>query len=146
MDTKPGTDLSLANLIRDLRDETTTLFRQELALARTELTEKASSATRNLAYFAIGGLIAYAGLLVLLFGVSDAIVVALVKAGINEQVAFWVGPVATGLVLAILGYVFIAKAKRALAHEGIAPKKTIESLKQDKEWVQHRFHKHETAI
>jgi hypothetical protein len=57
---------SMVELLKELRDETVTLMRQEVALAKVELSEKAVRYGRNIAYLAIGGLILYAGLLFLL--------------------------------------------------------------------------------
>src|SRR5205085_8954638 len=56
----------LRALIGDLSREIATLARQEVALAKAELSEKAAVAARNAMYIAIGGLVAYAGFLVLL--------------------------------------------------------------------------------
>jgi hypothetical protein len=154
--TRPGTyadpqtqahDHSLATLIRELRDETTTLMRQEIELAKTEMSEKSSRLARNATYIAIGGLIAYAGMVVLLLAVRDLLFLAMANAGVDAEVALWVAPLVVGILVGVIGWAMISKGKKALAHEGLAPEKTMASLREDKDWAKHKFqHKHETAI
>ena len=57
---------SLIGLFSDLWRETSALFRAEAELAKAELSEKVSQATAGVTSLAIGGLVAFAGLLVLL--------------------------------------------------------------------------------
>jgi hypothetical protein len=131
-------DDSLPALIRELRDETTTLLRQEVQLAKAEMSEKASRLTRNAMYLVLGGMIAYAGLVVLLIAARDLLFVALSNNGVAAETALWVAPLIVGVLIGIIGWAMVAKGKRALAHEGIAPEKTIESLREDKNWLQQR--------
>ena len=63
---------SITSLLRDLRDDTTTLLRQEVALAKTEMKENVSRATSHALHIAIGGFVAYAGIIVLLIGIGRA--------------------------------------------------------------------------
>ena len=57
---------SIPNLVRELRDETTPLLRQEVALAKSEMKENVSRMGGHAAQIAIGGFVAYAGIIVLL--------------------------------------------------------------------------------
>ena len=50
---------SIPSLLRDLRDETTTLLRQEVALAKTELKENVSRMGSHAAQIAVGGFVAF---------------------------------------------------------------------------------------
>jgi len=135
----PGTDHSLASLIRELRDESTTLLRQEVALAKTEMAEKAAMIGRNSIYLAIGGLVAYAGLIFILVSVMRLIWLGLLRAGLTDSVAQWLAPAIVGLIVAGIGYGLIQKAKSTLSRESITPTKTIQSLKEDKQWTQEKF-------
>src|SRR3954465_1904110 len=100
----PSSDNSLASLIRELRDESTTLLRQEVALAKTEMTEKATVLGRNATYLAVGGLVAYAGLVFILLSLTELLSVALVKVGLSTTVASWLAPGIIGLAIAGVGY------------------------------------------
>ena len=56
---------SIGDLFADLTRELTTLVRQEMALATTELGHKATRVGRHLGFLALGGAVAYAGFLAL---------------------------------------------------------------------------------
>jgi hypothetical protein len=131
---------SIPGLLRELRDETTTLLRQEVALAKTELKENVSRTTSHAVHIAIGGFVAYAGIIVLLIGIGHLLGAVLIKAGMDPEVAQWLAPSIIGLVVAIIGWVMLSKAKSAIAHEELAPHQTIESLRENKQWAQSKLH------
>ena len=129
---------SIGSLFKELRDEMTTLLRQEVALAKTEMGEKLSKASRNAVYIAVGGAICFAGLLFLLVGVSALAYIGLVYAGLSHYLAGWLAPVITGAVVAIIGYAMLQKGISTLKRMSLAPEKTIDSLKEDKQWLQNQ--------
>jgi hypothetical protein len=131
---------SIPALLRELRDETTTLFRQEVALAKTELKENASKMGGHVAQMAVGGFVAYAGIIVLLIGIGHLFGALLVKFGLDPDVATWLAPTLVGLIVAIIGWVMLNKAKHAFAQDDIAPRQTIDSLRTNKEWAQGKLH------
>src|SRR4051812_36620668 len=61
---------SIIGLFKNLTGEFKTFIRQEVDLAKTEISEKVSMIGKNVASIAIGGFIAYAGLIVLLIGLG----------------------------------------------------------------------------
>jgi len=127
-------DRSLGQILRDLRDETSTLLRQEVDLAKTEMSEKAATVGSNLGSVAVGGAVAFAGALTLLAALTLGLI-SLMSEFMSRDVAMWLAPLLVGLVLAAVGYSLIKKALAALKQEGIAPKKTTQSLKENKEWL-----------
>lgn len=131
---------SIPALLRDLRDETSTLLRQEVALAKTELKENVSRAGHHATQIAIGGFVAYAGIIVLLIGVGHLLGAVLVRAGLDPQLAQWLAPSVIGLVVALLGWSMLAKARSALTHDDLAPRQTIDSLRTNKHWAQNKLH------
>ena len=131
-------DRSVGSLLKELRDEMTTLMRQELALAKTEMSEKFSKASRNTTYIAIGGAVCFAGMLFLLVGVSALIYVGLVYAGLSHYLSGWLAPVITGAVVAIIGYAMLQKGISTLKRMSVTPDKTMDSLKEDKQWLQNQ--------
>ncbi|MBA4148543.1 MAG: phage holin family protein [Verrucomicrobia bacterium] len=126
---------SIADLLRELREETVTLARQEVALAKTEMKEKAGKLGRNVAYLAVGGLIAYAGLIFLLFAGMRGLTFGLVAGGMNPETALWLSPLIIGLVVLLIGVALAMKAKNAMARESLVPEKTIQSLKEETSWT-----------
>ena len=131
---------SIPTLLRDLRDETTTLLRQEVALAKSEMKENVSRMGGHAAQIALGGFVAYAGIIVLLIGFGHLLGALLIRAGLDELVAQWLAPSIVGLIVAILGWMMLTKAKNAMAHDDLAPKQTIDSLRENKEWAQSKLH------
>lgn len=131
---------SIPVLLRGLRDETTTLLRQEIALARTEMKENVSRMGAHAAHLAVGAFVAYAGVIVLLIGIGHLLGALLVRAGVNDQVAQWLAPSLVGLVIALIGWALVNRAKHALAHDDVTPRQTIDSLRDNKAWAQGKLH------
>jgi hypothetical protein len=61
---------SIVYLLKNLRDDTTTLVRDEISLAKTEISDKIASTARNVGYLAAGALVAYAALIMILLGIT----------------------------------------------------------------------------
>jgi len=128
----------MMDLIRELRDESMTLLRQEVALAKTEVSEKVSRVSRNSMYLAVGGAIAYAGLLILLIAATVGLYAGLVAVGLSHMTAGWLAPLIIGAILAIIGYGLVQKAINTLKDEQLVPERTAESLRDDKEWLERK--------
>lgn len=133
-----GDSRSFADLIRELRDESTRLFRQEVALAKVEVTDKASKAGRNVGYLAVGGMVAYAGGIILLLAGVVGLYVGLVALGMSHATAGWLAPLVVGLVVAGIGYSMIQKALVTLKHESLTPERTVETLQENKNWIKEK--------
>ncbi|HEX8340513.1 MAG TPA: phage holin family protein [Tepidisphaeraceae bacterium] len=130
-----GRERSIGELLKELRDESGVLLRQEVALAKTELSEKAAKAGRNAAYIAAGGAVAYIGVVFLLLAVT-VILYLILKALGAETHGMWIAPLIVGLVVAGVGYVLIQKGISTFKNESLVPEKTAQSLKEDKQWLQ----------
>ena len=144
-DTAASTN-SIPGLLRDLKDEAGTLLKQQVTLAKVELKENVFRLGGHLAKIAVGGVITFVGAIVLLVGLGQLLGVLLESAGLTEDTAQWLGPVIVGLVVAVIGWALLAKAKKALASESIKPRQTIETLKADQQWAQNKLqHSHEST-
>lgn len=128
----------ITDLLKELRDETTTLLKQEIALVKTEVTEKTALLSRNGAYLAAGASVAYMGALCILAGVCVLLAWGLMAAGLNTMLSWFLSPLVIGVVVAVIGYGLVQKAVSTLKHESLVPERTVQSLKEDKEWVQHK--------
>jgi hypothetical protein len=133
-----GDSRSLADLLRQLRNEMTALLRQEVALAKTETTEKASRVARNGAYLAIGGLVAYAGVILLLVAATAGLYVGLVAAGLTNATSGWLAPLIVGAIVAVIGYALVQKALSTLRRESMVPERTVHSLQRDQQWAKEK--------
>lgn len=133
----PNQSRSFADVIRDLRDESTTLLRQEVALAKAEMTEKASKASRNIAFIVAGGAIAHLGLIFLLLAISGAIEMGIETTSWAEH-GDWIGPLIVGLVVGLVGALLIYKAIRSLSNMTVTPERTLQTIQEHKEWAEQK--------
>lgn len=131
-------DHTVVELIKQLRDEGTTLFRQEILLAKQEMSEKVARVGRNVGYLVAGGLVAYAGVVVILLALSVLLYTGLVAAGLSHFVSGWLAPLIVGGVVALIGFGLVKKAQHALADESAVPERTTQSLHEDKQWIQNK--------
>ena len=120
---------SLGELLSDLVQETRTLVRQEIELAKTEASEKASKAGRNIGYAAAGGFVAYAGFIVFLIGLG-----ALLAELFGDDWG-WLGYAAVGFVVIVIGALLLQKGLKTLKQQNFSLERTAETLKEDKEWL-----------
>jgi fucose 4-O-acetylase-like acetyltransferase len=126
---------SISDLFKDLRDESSRLVRQEVALAKTELSEKAAVFGRNAGYMGVGSALAHAALILLLFGLAAALYHLFVEMDMSNMLAGWLAPLIVGGITAAIGYALIQKAINAFKNESLVPEKTVDSLKENQQWL-----------
>lgn len=129
---------SLGQLIKELTGETTTLLRQEVELAKAEMSEKVSRVGTNLAAVGLGGAVALLGAMALVAAVTLGLI-SLLDNFMSPEVAMWIAPLLVGAVLAGIGYAMVTKAMATLRQESITPKKTTQSLQENKEWLKSKI-------
>lgn len=119
-------DRSLGELFTELSREMTTLMRQEVRLATTEMSQKASKIGKNIGFLVLGGAVAYAGFLAL---VAAAII------AVAALVPWWLSALVVGLVVAGIGYALVQKGLSTLRQVDLTPQQTVETLKDDAKWA-----------
>jgi hypothetical protein len=122
---------SLGELFGDLSRQMSALVRQEIELAKAEVTGKATAAARDAGIMAAGIGLLYAALLVLL----GAAVLFLVDQGVTP----WLAALVVAIVVAVVGGLLVMSSRQALASRDMAPKRTVETLKDDAEWAKERI-------
>lgn len=119
---------SIGELFGQLSQDMTLLVRQEIQLARTEMSDKLSRFTNNLVSVLAGGFVAYVGGLALvaalILGIRDLA---------NISLAF--SALIVGAILAIVGYVMLQRGLKELKQVELAPRRTVETLKDDVQWA-----------
>ena len=116
----------LGELFSDLVSETTTLVRNEVALAKVEVTQKATKVGRNIGSLLIGGAIGYAALLAFC---AAAILL------LDRVMPAWLAAVIVGAIVACVAWLLISKAIATLRNMEMKPQETVESLKEDAQWI-----------
>ena len=120
---------SVGELLKQLANETTTLMRQELELAKAEMREKAGKAGPGFGMWGAAGAMA----LLALGSLTAFLILALDGAMPN-----WLAALIVGLVYAAIAGLLYLRGKRKVDEAGSpVPEQTIETLKEDVQWAKH---------
>jgi uncharacterized membrane protein YqjE len=123
-------DRPVGELLRELSEQTSTLVRQELELAKAELSQKGKQVGLGAGMFGGAGVV---GLLAL--GALTACVIAALATGM----ATWLAALIVAVVYAaIAGGVALVAKQRVTQATPPAPEQTIESVKEDVQWAKTR--------
>jgi TRAP-type C4-dicarboxylate transport system permease small subunit len=104
------------------------LIRQEVQLARREVTDKATDIGKNMGMLAAGGAVAYGGYLFLL----GALVYGLISL---FALPVWLSFLIVGVLAAVVGFILIQRGIDALKRTQLTPQQTVETLKEDVAWA-----------
>lgn len=124
----PRPDPSLGELFKQLAQDSATLVKQEVALAKAEMRENLRTAGKDAAMIAVGGGLLLVGLLVL-----TAFLVAALGDLLDN---YWLGALIVGLAYVVVGGVLARKYLGNLKKDDLGPDQTIQTLKEDKRWLQ----------
>jgi uncharacterized membrane protein YqjE len=114
-------------LVKDLSTQVSTLVRQELELAKVELSAKGKQAGIGAGMMGAGGILA-------LFGVGALTAAAILA--LDLLVAGWLAAVIVGVLwLAIAGVLALAGKSRAQRAGPPVPEQTVETVKEDVRWT-----------
>jgi Putative Actinobacterial Holin-X, holin superfamily III len=131
---------TIADLLKDLREESILLLREELALAKKEVTEKIFATARNLTYIVAGSLVAYSALTFFLLAISSLISQAFAHQGFGLGWAIFLGFLIVALIIGTVSIGMILTGIQAVKKVSLVPEKTVETLKEDKTWAQNKIH------
>jgi hypothetical protein len=116
---------SLGELFGTLTTQIGTLIRQEVDLARTEVSANAVRTARNASLIGVGAVVGYAAFLALV----AAAIALLASLGLDT----WVAALIVAIVLGAVAAALVQRGRSQLDAASIAPRRTIESLKEDAE-------------
>jgi MFS family permease len=123
-------DRPIGDLVRQLSDQTTTLVRQEIELAKAEMTAKGKQVGMGAGAFGGAGVFG-------LYAVG-AITACLILA-LSTAVAGWLAALIVGIVYAaIAGVLALIGKKKTQAGAPPVPERAISSTKEDVEWAKTR--------
>ena len=131
-DSAAANQASMGELFRDLASDLSELTHKEIQLAQTEMMEKVSHASKAVISMVAGGLLAYAGLLVLLAAIAMALTTFL-------NLDPWLSFLIVGAVVIIVGLITLQSGRSALQRTNITPEKTVDSLKENAAWVKEKI-------
>lgn len=127
---QPKETSSIGDLFVDLSQQISTLVRQEIALAQTEVRQNVTQLSRDVVLLVVGGAIAYAGFIGLILGGIIALAQAL-------GWPWWQAGLVVGGGVVVVGAIFLIAGRIALGRANLAPTRTMASLKQAASDVAH---------
>jgi uncharacterized membrane protein YqjE len=125
---------SFGELLRDLIHGSTGLLRSEIRLARIELTAIASTTARGTASVALGAVLVLLGTLSLAVGI-----VLLAGDQWLPRDRYWLAALAVVVVTAALVGVFAKQGLAQLSPKQLMPDQTLDTLREDKEWLKQQL-------
>jgi len=124
--TGSGDSRSLGEIVSDVTQDLTTLIRQEMDLAKTEMKQEVAKAGKGAGLLGGAGV---AGHLVLVF------VSLTLMFGLDEFMPLWVAALIVTVVWAVVAGVLAMVGKKALAEANPQLPQTQQTLKEDAQWV-----------
>ena len=121
---------SIGELFSKLSAETSTLIRQEMELARAELTEKGKDAGKGAGMFGGAGAVGLLG--------AGAITAGIVLL-LDLAIAAWLAAILVGLVYVAIAAVLVVQGRdRIQRATPPVPEQTLDTVKEDVEWAKTR--------
>lgn len=130
---------SLGDLFSELAADTSTLVRQEVALAQTELTKKAASVGKDIGFLVVGGAVGYTALFVILAAVVIGLTQLIASlSGWQLITSAWIAAAIVGLIVGAVAYFLVTSALTKLKNTELTPRQTVETLKEDAQWLKNQ--------
>jgi len=117
---------SVGELIGNISDDLSRLFRQEVELAKTEVKQEAVKAGRAAGMLGGAGFAGYLAVVLLSFAVVFALA--------NVMDAGWAALI-VAIVWGVVGAVLYAGGRRQLRTVDPMPRRTVDSIKEDAQWL-----------
>lgn len=124
--TDPVADTSIGEMIGNISNDLSTLFRQEVELAKAEMKQEASKAGKAAGMLGVAGFAGYLAVVLLSF--------ALVFALANVMDAGWAALI-VAVIWLIVGAVLYSAGRKQLKTVDPVPHRTVDTLKEDAQWL-----------
>jgi hypothetical protein len=126
----PSRGRSAADLLKQLLGDVTLLFRKELALAASEVSQSVDAAKTGAVSMATGGAVLYAGILFLLGALT---------LWLATMMASWLAALIVGGVVTVIGLIMVMTGKKRVSASNFKPERTMDSLRKDKNAVERQM-------
>jgi len=119
-------ETSIGELIGDISNDLSQLFRQEIELAKAEIKQEATKAGKAAGMLGGAGFAGYLAVVLLSF--------ALVFGLANVMDAGWAALI-VAVIWAVIGAVLYATGRKRLKTVDPVPRRTVDTLKEDAQWL-----------
>jgi uncharacterized membrane protein YqjE len=124
----------VGELLRDLARDGADLVRAEVRLARVELEDVARGVGRGSATVALGVVLLALGALAVATGL-----VLLAGDQWLPRDRYWLGALVVGLAMAAASVLLAKRGLAVMSPAELAPQETVETIKEDVEWLKHQL-------
>ena len=124
----------IGTLVRELAGGSAEMIRGEARIARIEIGGVVRGIATGTGFIAIGGVLALLGGLSLLAGV-----ILLIGDQWLPRDLYWVAALLVVLVTGGIALLFFRRGMSLLSPASLAPDQTVETLKEDREWLKRRM-------
>lgn len=124
--TQPEEKARFYDLVRHLIDDLALLFRKELALAGSEVSQSLNDTKKGVSSLISGVVVLNSGYLFLL---------AAATLGLGQIMELWLAALIVGGVVTIIGLIMVMAGKKKLEPSSLKPTRTMDSVRKDKETV-----------
>ena len=114
--------MSLRELVGGVAEDARDLVRGEVALARAEMEQKVDRVTAGVISLFGAMMLAYAGLVIVLFAAAQALA---------RVIPDWAASLIVGVVILLIGTILAGTARKALSPSGMVPDRTVRNVEAD---------------
>ena len=125
----------LPSLLERLAGDVTTLVDQKLTLLKIEVKEDVDAYVRASIAIVAGGIVAAVGFALVNVALAFAISTLFAGLDLSQPAKYALGFVIAGGLYLAIGSIVIVFTKNRLARVGIVPRRTMNELERDKEWI-----------
>ena len=116
---------SAGQLMKEISEDFSTLFRKEIELAKQELGQSMAAKAKGAAILAIVGVLAFFALIFMLLAIRD---------GLDNLLWTWLADIVTAVILLGIGAIGALVAKKKLATP-VSTELTKQTIKEDVQWA-----------
>lgn len=132
-DLRTAPEPSLSSLVGGIINDAQTLIKQELALAKSEVTEEIHKTKEAAISLGVGVLIAGLGAFLLMF-----MLVHLLNWATDNRIPLWGCFGIVGGVLTAIGAIMLFVGKNEAEKINLVPKQTAETMKENVQWIKNQ--------
>ena len=126
----------LPAMLERLAADVTKLFDQKLALLKIEVKEEIDAYLRGAVVILAAAIVASVGFALANVALAFAVSTFFVRMNISQSAKYALGFITTGAAYLLIGGFLILATKNRLAKQGVLPRRTLNEMERDKEWIQ----------
>lgn len=130
---------SLPELVSELFNDISGLFRKEVQLAKTEVSETIGKIVSRVEVLLVGAVLLIGAVGVFLAGLVDVVSVILISAGLTEPTAHTISAFIVAIIVGGIGLVMANRGLAGLKASRLELDRTTHSLSRDAKAVKERF-------